>query len=568
MSSEPGRIVPAVHGRRRAAPKIRRSPTPLAAWLQAQFTADGLVDLYARYMHGDDPIATAMRAVICRAAARRVGRGLQVGTGAGFKHLDTFEFGEGVFIGAQTYLQGRFDGTCVIGDHVWIGPQSYFDARDLVIEDYVGWGPGRKVLGSSHTALPDRRADHPDRSRHQAGPHRGVGRHRHQRGDSARRHRRPRQHRRRRRGRDARRAAVLSGRRACRHGSSARARPTKCAAAEEGAVLAMDALNLRNARALVTGGAGLIGSHIVDRLAARARVGEIVVLDNFSRGRRENLAARLPARSPSSKATSATARCVARRDEGHRRRLPSGGDPDHAMCRGTGAGHRCARQRHLQRPRGGPRRRRRARSSRPRPRRSTAWPIAFRPTSSTTPTTTARCTARPRRSTKGCCDRFNDQHGLDYVALRYFNVYGPRMDIHGAYTEVFIRWMENIAAGKRAGHLRRRPADDGLHQRPGRRPRQHPRRAGADHRRGLQRRDRHRSLACRVRRADAADDGLATRRSNTRRRAPSTRCRGGSPAPGAPNRSSASRRSCRSSRGCASWSAGGGRNANTRWPYD
>jgi acetyltransferase-like isoleucine patch superfamily enzyme len=37
---------------------------------------------------------------------------------------------------------------------VWIGPQSYFDARDLVLEDYVGWGPGAKVLGSEHTALP------------------------------------------------------------------------------------------------------------------------------------------------------------------------------------------------------------------------------------------------------------------------------------------------------------------------------------------------------------------------------------------------------------------------------
>jgi UDP-glucose 4-epimerase len=35
------------------------------------------------------------------------------------------------------------------------------------------------------------------------------------------------------------------------------------------------------------------------------------------------------------------------------------------------------------------------------------------------------------------------------VALRYFNVYGPRMDIYGAYTEVLIRWMERIAAGSR-----------------------------------------------------------------------------------------------------------------------
>jgi acetyltransferase-like isoleucine patch superfamily enzyme len=153
MSSDPGRIVAAVHGRRRTAEDPAFADA-LASWLQGQFGADGLVETYARYMHGDDPIAVAMRAVIVRAAARRVGRGLQVGTGVGFKHLDTFVFGDGVFIGAQSYLQGRFDGTCVIGDHVWIGPQSYFDARDLVIEEYVGWGPGAKVLGSSHTALP------------------------------------------------------------------------------------------------------------------------------------------------------------------------------------------------------------------------------------------------------------------------------------------------------------------------------------------------------------------------------------------------------------------------------
>jgi UDP-glucose 4-epimerase len=37
---------------------------------------------------------------------------------------------------------------------------------------------------------------------------------------------------------------------------------------------------------------------------------------------------------------------------------------------------------------------------------------------------------------------------LDYVALRYFNVYGPRMDIYGLYTEVLIRWMERIEAGQ------------------------------------------------------------------------------------------------------------------------
>ena len=43
---------------------------------------------------------------------------------------------------------------------------------------------------------------------------------------------------------------------------------------------------------------------------------------------------------------------------------------------------------------------------------------------------------------------YYDMFELPYVALRYFNVYGPRMDIHGKYTEVLIRWMERIANGQ------------------------------------------------------------------------------------------------------------------------
>ena len=48
---------------------------------------------------------------------------------------------------------------------------------------------------------------------------------------------------------------------------------------------------------------------------------------------------------------------------------------------------------------------------------------------------------------EGLLRSFNDMYGLSYVGLRYFNVYGPRMDIHGKYTEVLIRWMERVAAG-------------------------------------------------------------------------------------------------------------------------
>lgn len=50
---------------------------------------------------------------------------------------------------------------------------------------------------------------------------------------------------------------------------------------------------------------------------------------------------------------------------------------------------------------------------------------------------------------EGLLRSFHEMYGLDYVALRYFNVYGPRMDIHGVYTEVLIRWMERIVAGER-----------------------------------------------------------------------------------------------------------------------
>jgi UDP-glucose 4-epimerase len=49
---------------------------------------------------------------------------------------------------------------------------------------------------------------------------------------------------------------------------------------------------------------------------------------------------------------------------------------------------------------------------------------------------------------EGMLRSFHAMYGLDYVVLRYFNVYGPRMDTHGRYTEVFIRWMERIAAGQ------------------------------------------------------------------------------------------------------------------------
>jgi len=126
----------------------------LAEHLRSKYCGAGLLELYARFAVGDGAFDLLMRRAIWRALARRVGHGLSVGSGVGFKHMETFEVGAGVFIGAQSYIQGRIDGKLVIGDHVWIGPQCYFDARDLIVEQYVGWGPGSKVLGSTHVGDP------------------------------------------------------------------------------------------------------------------------------------------------------------------------------------------------------------------------------------------------------------------------------------------------------------------------------------------------------------------------------------------------------------------------------
>ncbi len=49
---------------------------------------------------------------------------------------------------------------------------------------------------------------------------------------------------------------------------------------------------------------------------------------------------------------------------------------------------------------------------------------------------------------EGLLRSYHAMHALPYAAMRYFNVYGPRMDLHGKYTEVLIRWMERIAAGQ------------------------------------------------------------------------------------------------------------------------
>jgi len=209
----------------------------------------------------------------------------------------------------------------------------------------------------------------------------------------------------------------------------------------------MDALNFRNARVLVTGGAGLIGSHIVDRLVAEAAV-EIVVLDNFVRGRRENLAGAM--KSGRVTIVEGDIRDRALLDtvmdridvvfhQAAIRITQCAEEPELAMdvlVSGTFNVLQAAVKAHVKKVV--------AASS------ASIYGMADKfPTDELHhPYNNRTLYGAAKAFNEGLLRSFNDMHGLDYVALRYFNVYGPRMDVHGAYTEVFIRWMENITAGR------------------------------------------------------------------------------------------------------------------------
>ena len=151
--TEPSRVVTAVHGRRQIEPDDA-TEIAFSEDLRRSRSREAILQLASQHALGESNEDARMRRATWRAVARTFGHGVVVGRGALTKHLETFEIGDGVFIGEQSFIQGRFDGRCVIGNHAWLGPQSYFDARDLVIEEYVGWGPGAKVLGSLHTGEP------------------------------------------------------------------------------------------------------------------------------------------------------------------------------------------------------------------------------------------------------------------------------------------------------------------------------------------------------------------------------------------------------------------------------
>ena len=213
---------------------------------------------------------------------------------------------------------------------------------------------------------------------------------------------------------------------------------------------------LAGTRALVTGGAGTIGSHVVDQLLA-AGAESVVVLDNFVRGRRANLAAALSG-GPG----------IGGADRAGRVRIVEGDIRDRDLLAELTAGQdlvfhlaairitQCAEE--------------------PRLANEVLVDGTFNVLEAAAAAGVRKVVASSSASVYGLAERFptderhhpynNDtfygaakafneamlrsfraMYGLDYVALRYFNVYGPRMDIHGLYTEVLIRWMERIASG-------------------------------------------------------------------------------------------------------------------------
>jgi len=213
----------------------------------------------------------------------------------------------------------------------------------------------------------------------------------------------------------------------------------------------MNAVAIEGSRCLVTGGAGTIGSTVVDQLI-EGGAREVVVLDNFVRGRTENLA---------------HAREIAKPGQ---LRVVDGDIRDRALLRelldpGTDLLFHLAAIRITQC------------AAEPRLALEIMVDGTFDVVEAAAEKGVKKVIASSTASVYGLADTFptpetqhpynNDtlygaakvfnegllrsfhaMYGLDYVALRYFNVYGPRMDVHGRYTEVFIRWMERIAAGQ------------------------------------------------------------------------------------------------------------------------
>jgi UDP-glucose 4-epimerase len=200
-------------------------------------------------------------------------------------------------------------------------------------------------------------------------------------------------------------------------------------------------------KVLITGGAGLVGSHITDQLV-KQRVAEIIILDNFTRGNQKNL-------SWASERASVKIVTGDIRDRQLLADVMQG--VDLVFHQAAIRINQCAEEPRLALEvlangtfnvleaavNAGVRKVVAASSA-------SIYGMAeeFPTTESHHPYNNRTLYGAAKTFNEGLLRSFYEMYGLDYVALRYFNVYGPRMDIYGVYTEVLIRWMERIAAGQ------------------------------------------------------------------------------------------------------------------------
>ncbi len=206
-------------------------------------------------------------------------------------------------------------------------------------------------------------------------------------------------------------------------------------------------MKIEGAKILVTGGAGLIGSTTIDQLLANEKPGEIVILDNMSRGTTRNLENAL--KDERVKLIQGDIRdkdLVYKVTEGmdaviHMaaiRITACAADPREAMevmNDGTfnviDAAHKAGVKKVL------------AASS------ASILGLAdsFPTTEDHHPYNNRTWYGASKIMLEGLLRSYNDMYGLNYVAMRYFNVYGPRMDVEGKYTEVLVRWVQRINQG-------------------------------------------------------------------------------------------------------------------------
>jgi UDP-glucose 4-epimerase len=209
----------------------------------------------------------------------------------------------------------------------------------------------------------------------------------------------------------------------------------------------MMGIQLKDSTALVTGGGGFIGSYIVDGLVASG-AREIRVIDSFLRGRPENLARALTCDRVSfiegdirdrALLKSLVEGCQIVFHQAALRITHCAAEPRTAVevmidatfdlveqCHASGVKKVvCASSASIY-----------------------GQADQFPTTEMAAPYANRTLYGAAKLFGEGLLRSYNDMFGLPYVCLRYFNVYGPRMDIHGKYTEVLVRWMERIARGE------------------------------------------------------------------------------------------------------------------------